>query len=55
MRRFAFLVCLAATAGAQSPDTSDWGYYGGDVYGQRYSSLSQIGRASCRERVYGTV
>jgi len=46
MRRFAFLVCLAATAGAQSPDTSDWGYYGGDVYGQRYSSLSQIDRSN---------
>ncbi|HEY6926841.1 MAG TPA: pyrroloquinoline quinone-dependent dehydrogenase, partial [Steroidobacteraceae bacterium] len=29
---------------AQSPDASDWGYYGGDVFGQRFSSLDEINR-----------
>jgi quinoprotein glucose dehydrogenase len=33
-------------AGAQSPDTSDWGYYGGDIYGQKYSNLTQIDRSN---------
>ncbi len=32
------------TAVAQSPDASDWGAYGGDVYGNRFSSLDQIDR-----------
>ena len=31
-------------ASAQSPDASDWGSYGGDVYGSRFSSLDQIDR-----------
>jgi quinoprotein glucose dehydrogenase len=31
-------------AAAQTPDASDWGYYGGDVFGQHYSSLDQINR-----------
>ena len=31
-------------AHAQSPDASDWGYYGGDIYGNRFSSLDQIDR-----------
>jgi quinoprotein glucose dehydrogenase len=29
---------------AQSPDASDWGYYGGDTFGQRFSSLDEINR-----------
>jgi quinoprotein glucose dehydrogenase len=29
---------------AQSPEASDWAYYGGDVFGQRYSNLDQINR-----------
>ncbi len=29
---------------AQSPDASDWGFYGGDAFGQHYSSLDQIKR-----------
>ena len=32
------------TANAQSPDASDWGFYGGDVFGNRFSSLDQIDR-----------
>ena len=31
-------------AAAQSPGASDWGYYGGDVFGRRFSSLDQITR-----------
>lgn len=46
MRRFALLLSLASAAGAQSPDTSDWGYYGGDIYGQKYSNLTQIDRSN---------
>jgi quinoprotein glucose dehydrogenase len=46
------LLVLAAAAGAlaahgahaQSPAASDWGYYGGDMFGQRFSSLDQINR-----------
>jgi quinoprotein glucose dehydrogenase len=38
------LAAAAHTASAQSPDASDWGYYGGDVYGNRFSSLDQIDR-----------
>ena len=37
------LLALPA-AHAQSPDASDWGYYGGDSFGQRFSSLDQINR-----------
>jgi quinoprotein glucose dehydrogenase len=29
---------------AQSPDASDWGFYGGDAFGQHFSSLDQIKR-----------
>ncbi len=47
--RIAGLALFAAlghvpTADAQSPDASDWGSYGGDVYGNRFSSLDQIDR-----------
>jgi quinoprotein glucose dehydrogenase len=31
---------------AQTPAASDWGYYGGDVFGRRFSSLNQITRAN---------
>ena len=44
MLRRLVLLGLAASAHAQSPDTSDWGYYGGDLFGQRFSSLAQIDR-----------
>ena len=43
----AAIACLAAAGGtalAQSPDASDWGYYGGDRFGQRFSSLDEINR-----------
>lgn len=46
MLRRALLLLLAATAQAQSPDTSDWGHYGGDVFAQRYSSLAEIDRTN---------
>lgn len=35
---------LPAGARSQSPDASDWGFYGGDAFGQHYSSLDQIKR-----------
>ena len=35
---------LAAAAYGQSPDASDWGYYGGDAFGEHYSSLDEINR-----------
>jgi quinoprotein glucose dehydrogenase len=43
----AAMACMSAaatTALAQSPDASDWGYYGGDTFGQRFSSLDEINR-----------
>jgi quinoprotein glucose dehydrogenase len=43
----AAVVCMvtARTAAfAQSPDASDWGYYGGDTFGQHFSSLDEINR-----------
>ena len=33
-----------SAAFAQTPDASDWGYYGGDTFGQRFSSLNEINR-----------
>ncbi|MGH8139346.1 MAG: pyrroloquinoline quinone-dependent dehydrogenase [Steroidobacteraceae bacterium] len=38
----------AGTVFAQSPDASDWGYYGGDAFGQHFSSLDQIKRDNVR-------
>jgi quinoprotein glucose dehydrogenase len=39
------IACVAAaSASAQSPAASDWGYYGGDPFGQHFSSLDQINR-----------
>jgi quinoprotein glucose dehydrogenase len=37
-------VVSGSTAFAQTPDASDWGYYGGDTFGQRFSSLNEINR-----------
>jgi quinoprotein glucose dehydrogenase len=37
-------VVTTGRAGAQTPDASDWGYYGGDLFGQRFSSLNEINR-----------
>jgi quinoprotein glucose dehydrogenase len=39
--------CAVVTGGAafaQTPDASDWGYYGGDTFGQRFSSLNEVNR-----------
>jgi glucose dehydrogenase len=36
----------ARAAPAQAPAASDWGYYGGDAFGQRFSSLDQINRGN---------
>jgi len=47
VRLMAALPCVApAVALAQSPDASDWGYYGGDAFGQRFSSLDEINRSN---------
>src|SRR5690349_11132874 len=40
----ACIVTATVPALAQSPDASDWGYYGGDSFGQRFSSLDEINR-----------
>ena len=37
-------VVTGGAALAQTPDASDWGYYGGDMFGQRFSRLSEINR-----------
>ncbi|MBS0378217.1 MAG: pyrroloquinoline quinone-dependent dehydrogenase [Proteobacteria bacterium] len=37
---------LPALAGAQSRGVSDWGFYGGDGFGRRFSSLDQINRSN---------
>jgi quinoprotein glucose dehydrogenase len=41
-------LALAAVHGAraQSPEASDWGYYGGEAFGQRFSTLDQINRTN---------
>ncbi len=36
----------AAVAYAQAPAASDWGFYGGDAFGQRFSHLEQINRSN---------
>src|SRR5258708_5467005 len=39
------LACGAwAATRAQTPEASGWGYYGGDAFGQRFSSLDEINR-----------
>jgi len=44
------LIVTALSAGssahAQSRTASDWGYYGGDAFGRRFSSLDQINRGN---------
>jgi quinoprotein glucose dehydrogenase len=40
------LGAVACAARAQSPAASDWGYYGGDAFGQRYSSVNEINRGN---------
>ncbi len=51
-RRCAIAATLAAACSAscgvlaQSPAASDWGHYGGDAFGQRFSSLDQINRSN---------
>jgi len=42
------LVCTGAptAAPAQAPAVSDWGYFGGDAFGRRFSSLDQINRSN---------
>jgi quinoprotein glucose dehydrogenase len=39
-------VIACPLARAQSPEASDWGYYGGDIFGERYSNLDQINRSN---------
>jgi len=46
----AWITALATmAANAQSPDASDWGFYGGDAFGQHFSSLDQIKRDNVNE------
>ena len=42
------LACYLAAAAvyAQAPAASDWGFYGGDAFGQRFSHLEQINRSN---------
>jgi quinoprotein glucose dehydrogenase len=43
----ALMLLLGARGGAaQSPAASDWGYYGGDALGHRFSTLDQINRGN---------
>src|SRR5579862_1371898 len=42
------LLLVTQAAHAQSPEASDWGYYGGDAFGQRFTSLDQINRDNVR-------
>jgi glucose dehydrogenase len=37
---------LTPDARAQSRGASDWGFYGGDAFGRRFSSLEQINRGN---------
>ena len=39
-------LALLPAAQAQTRATSDWGYYGGDGFGRRFSSLDQINRGN---------
>jgi quinoprotein glucose dehydrogenase len=43
---FAAALSVSAALHAQSRATSDWGYYGGDAFGRRFSSLDQINRGN---------
>ena len=47
VRASALIALLALPAAhAQSRGASDWGYYGGDSFGRRFSSLDQINRGN---------
>jgi quinoprotein glucose dehydrogenase len=49
LRCAAALLCAAALCGvavAQAPDASDWGAYGGNAFGQRFSSLDEVNRTN---------
>ena len=37
-------VATSGTTLGQTPDASDWGHYGGDQFGQRFSRLNEINR-----------
>jgi quinoprotein glucose dehydrogenase len=39
-------IATSCAALAQTPGTSDWGYYGGDALGQHFSTLDQINRGN---------
>jgi quinoprotein glucose dehydrogenase len=41
-------VGMPRIAAAQSPDASDWAYYGGDQFGTRFSSLAEIDRSNVK-------
>ncbi len=42
------IAAVPRLAPAQSPDASDWGFYGGDVFGTRFSSLDEIDRSNVK-------
>ena len=42
---------LPGVTRAQSPDASDWGFYGGDAFGQHFSSLDQIKRENVADLI----
>ncbi|MBV9696432.1 MAG: pyrroloquinoline quinone-dependent dehydrogenase [Gammaproteobacteria bacterium] len=42
------LALLPPATHPQSRTASDWGYYGGDAFGRRYSNLEQINRGNVR-------
>jgi quinoprotein glucose dehydrogenase len=50
LKRFGIVIAMAGAvvvggaALAQTPNASDWGYYGGDMFGQRFSRLNEINR-----------
>jgi quinoprotein glucose dehydrogenase len=41
-------LAMPRVASAQSPDASDWAYYGGDQFGTRFSSLAEIDRSNVK-------
>ena len=49
IRLVAMSLAAVTTANAQTPDASDWGFYGGDAFGQHFSSLDQIKRDNVNE------
>lgn len=42
-------LAIAASAAVSAQDASDWAHYGGDEFGQRYSSLSEVDRGNVTE------